>query len=251
MTPQNVTAELTALLDLYGRAAAEYLSFFNEETATLRRARNLRRQIGTRHAGGQRELRRARDVGHRVRRPAPRYRGVLITASDRPTAQTSTFLFTDIEGSTRLIQALGDAYADLLEQHRRLVGDAVEAAGGRVFGSEGDALFAAFGSASSAIAAGAAAQRALATHPWPEGSEIRVRMGIHTGEALLTGGNYVGLALHQVARITSAGHGGQVLVSDATRRLVTRAAAGPRAARPRGAAPQGPGVAGEDLSAGR
>ena len=126
---------------------------------------------------------------------------VLTTATDRPTARTSTFLFTDIEGSTRLIQALGDAYADLLDVSRQLIGEAVELNGGRVFGSEGDALFAAFSSASSAIAAGAAAQRALGAHQWGEGSEIRVRIGIHTGEALLTGGNYVGLALHAVARI--------------------------------------------------
>lgn len=135
-------------------------------------------------------------------------------------AGTSTFLFTDIEGSTRLIQALGDRYLALLERHRELLAAAIEGAGGRIFGSEGDALFSAFATAGSAVAAGAAAQRALSAESWPEGIQLRVRMGIHSGEAVLTGGDYVGLALHQVARITSAGHGGQVLVSEATRRLL-------------------------------
>lgn len=134
-------------------------------------------------------------------------------------AGTSTFLFTDIEGSTRLVQALGERYGALLDVHRSLITAAVEAAGGRVFGSEGDALFSVFPSATAGITAAAAAQRQLIGHAWPGDGEIKVRMGLHTGEAILTGGDYVGLALHQTARITSAGHGGQVLVSDATRRL--------------------------------
>jgi predicted ATPase/class 3 adenylate cyclase len=136
-----------------------------------------------------------------------------------PSSGTSTFLFTDIEGSTRLIQALGERYPALLDEHRALITEAVEAAGGRIFGSEGDALFCAFPSATGALNAAANAQRSLAEHSWPEGAEIRVRIGIHSGEALLTGGDYVGLALHQVARVAAAAHGGQVLVSEATRRL--------------------------------
>jgi predicted ATPase/class 3 adenylate cyclase len=136
-----------------------------------------------------------------------------------PATGTSTFLFTDIEGSTRLIQATGDGYAALLDEHRSLITEAVEAHGGRVFGSEGDALFSAFPSATGALGAAANAQRGLAAHEWPDGAEIRVRIGIHSGEALLTGGDYVGLALHQVARVAAAAHGGQVLVSEATRRL--------------------------------
>ena len=140
-------------------------------------------------------------------------------ARDEPRAATSTFLFTDIEGSTRLIQTVGDRYPALLEEHRRLIAAAVEHAGGRIFGSEGDALFAAFPSASAAIAAAVSAQRALAGHDWPTDAQIRVRMGAHSGEAVQTGTNYVGLALHQAARITAAGHGGQILVSDAARRL--------------------------------
>ncbi len=133
---------------------------------------------------------------------------------------TPTFLFSDIEGSTRLLQGLGEGYASVLEEHRRLIVSAVEQAGGRVFGTEGDALFCAFPTPGGALAAAAAAQRDLAAHSWPADGVIRVRMGIHSGEALLTGGDYVGLALHQVARITAAGHGGQVLVSEATRRLM-------------------------------
>jgi predicted ATPase/class 3 adenylate cyclase len=140
---------------------------------------------------------------------------------NQPTVATTTFLFSDIEGSTRLVMQLGDVYAQLLEEHRSLIRSAVEAAGGRIFGSEGDALFAAFPSASPALQAAAEAQRALENHPWPENGRIRVRMGVHTGEAMLAGGDYVGLALHQAARITSAAHGGMVLVSQATRQLAS------------------------------
>ncbi|HEY7599297.1 MAG TPA: adenylate/guanylate cyclase domain-containing protein [Candidatus Limnocylindrales bacterium] len=133
---------------------------------------------------------------------------------------TVTFVFSDIEGSTRLVQELGEDYPPLLAEHRRLIGEAVSANGGRIFGSEGDALFAAFDTAGGAVRAAAAAQRALAGYGWPKGAEIRVRMGVHTGEAMLAGDNYVGLTLHQVARVMSAGHGGQVLVSATTHGLV-------------------------------
>ncbi len=145
-------------------------------------------------------------------------------AAERPS--TPTFLFSDIEGSTRLIQQLGDAYPGVLAEHRRLIGDAVTSNGGSIFGTEGDALFCAFASPVGAVSAAAAAQRALGEHEWPVDAEIKVRMGIHTGQALLTGGDYVGLSLHEVARITAAGHGGQVLVSETTRRLLTALPAG-------------------------
>ena len=147
-------------------------------------------------------------------------------ASGTPASGTPTFLFTDIEGSTRLLQQVGDRYAALLDEHRALIRGAVEHAGGRVFGTEGDALFCAFPAAAAALAAAVEAQRAMAAHAWPEDGVIRVRMGIHSGEAMLAGGDYVGLALHQVARIMSAGHGGQVLVSEATRRLLPSMAEG-------------------------
>jgi len=131
-----------------------------------------------------------------------------------------TFLFTDIEGSTRLLQAVGPIYAAALEDHRRLIRAAADANEGRDFGSEGDALFLVFTSAKAAVTAAADAQRALAAHEWPDGVALRVRMGVHTGEATRVGDNYVGLDLHRVARITSAGHGGQVLVSGAARSIV-------------------------------
>ncbi len=141
--------------------------------------------------------------------------------ADRPDLPTGTvtLLFTDIEGSTRLSQQLGDTrYRTLLEEHRRILRDAVTEHGGLEFGTEGDALFAVFISASKAAAAAVAAQRALAAHPWPDDGRISVRMGLHTGEVAREGdGGYVGIALHRVARIAAAGHGGQVLLSSATR----------------------------------
>ncbi len=148
--------------------------------------------------------------------------GLLAAARDRSPALPSgtvTFLFTDIEGSTRLLTALGDAYEPLLEEHRRRIRTAVAAAGGHEVNTEGDALFVVFGAPSAAVAAAAQAQRALA-EPWPGGTAIRVRMGVHTGEATLTGDDYVGLEVHRAARVGAAGHGGQVLLSSATRSLV-------------------------------
>ncbi|OGO57103.1 MAG: hypothetical protein A2V85_18000 [Chloroflexi bacterium RBG_16_72_14] len=132
---------------------------------------------------------------------------------------TVTFLFTDIEGSTRLVAEVGDtAYGAILDTERRLVVDAAVAEGGVPFGSEGDAHFVAFGSAVAAIRAAVAAQRALAGHAWAAGP-VRVRMGIHSGEVQVAGDDYLGLEVHRVARIAAAGHGGQVLVSDVTRAL--------------------------------
>ncbi len=141
---------------------------------------------------------------------------------NRPTG-TVTFLFTDIEGSTRMIQELGDRYPPLLARHREILNSAVVAEGGMVFGTEGDAVFAAFPDAASAVRAATTSQRGLASEPWLDGRHLRVRMGIHTGEVSLVGQDYVGLALHQVARIAAAGNGGQVLISDTTRSLAGRA----------------------------
>ena len=135
---------------------------------------------------------------------------------------TVTFLFTDIEGSTKLLRQLGDAYPDLLSEHHRVLRGAVEEVGGVAIGSEGDSLFAAFGSASAGIAAAVSAQRGLAAHSWPEGSAVRVRMGLHTGEGLVRDRTYVGIDVHRAARIAAAGHGGQTLISDATRALVAQ-----------------------------
>jgi predicted ATPase/class 3 adenylate cyclase len=133
---------------------------------------------------------------------------------------TVTLLFSDIEGSTRLLQRTGESYADLLAEHRRLLHEAFERHRGFEVDSEGDAFFVAFASANDAAAAAADAQRALAVHEWPVGAEIRVRMGLHTGEPRFVEGRYVGLDVHHAARVMAAGHGGQVLVSESTRALL-------------------------------
>ncbi|HVL54784.1 MAG TPA: adenylate/guanylate cyclase domain-containing protein [Vitreimonas sp.] len=119
-------------------------------------------------------------------------------------AGTVTFLFTDIQGSTRLLRELGVAYATLLTDHDRLMQEAIERHNGRVFGHEGDAVFAAFADAPSAINAAIDGQRALAAHAWPQETRLRVRMGIHTGQAITRGSGYMGMSLHQAARIRIA-----------------------------------------------
>jgi predicted ATPase/class 3 adenylate cyclase len=134
---------------------------------------------------------------------------------------TFTFLFTDIEGSTRLAQALGDGYPAVLAAHDAIVRGAGVEHGGRAFGSEGDAQALVFTDAESAIRAAVQAQRQLNAHAWPPDHPVRVRMGVHTGAARQEGDDLVGLALHATARIASAGHGGQVLVSAASRGLAS------------------------------
>jgi class 3 adenylate cyclase len=119
---------------------------------------------------------------------------------------TVTFLFTDIEGSTRLLQELGSGFTELLEQHRHIVRAACGAHGGVEFGTEGDALFVVFPSAAEAVEAALDAQRGLATHPWPTGGRITVRMGLHTGEGTPVAGDYVGIDVHRASRIAAAGH---------------------------------------------
>ncbi|MGH2714973.1 MAG: ATP-binding protein, partial [Thermoleophilaceae bacterium] len=142
------------------------------------------------------------------------------TAARQLPSGTVTFLFTDIEGSTRLLTALGDRYAPLLERHGKILRDAIGQHGGTVVSTEGDSFFAVFGSAPEALRAAVDAQRGLAAEAWPMGSPIRVRMGLHSGEGRLGGDNYVGLDVHRAARIAAAGFGGQVLLSDATKGLV-------------------------------
>ncbi len=138
-------------------------------------------------------------------------------------AGTVTFLFTDIEGSTRLLQELGTGYDACLEQHRRLVRAAVDAEQGHEVNTEGDAFFIVFASAARATAAALAAQRALLAARWPEGVVLRVRMGLHTGEATPVGRDYVGLDVHRAARICAAAWGGQILLSQSTRVLIQHA----------------------------
>ena len=120
---------------------------------------------------------------------------------------TVTFLFTDIEGSTKLLDELGDAYADALLEHRRAIREALAAHAGAEVDTQGDAFLIAFARASDAVAAASAAQDALALSP------VRVRMGIHTGEPLRLQDGYVGIDVHRGARVMAAGHGGQVLIS--------------------------------------
>jgi predicted ATPase/class 3 adenylate cyclase len=133
---------------------------------------------------------------------------------------TVTFLFSDIEGSTRLLQSLGPRYADLLADHHRLIRSAFGHHGGVEVDTQGDAFFVAFAKPSDAIAAAVGSQRALLTHPWPHGDPVSVRMGIHTGEPVVVDEGYVGIDVHRAARICGAAHGGQVVVSEVTRHLI-------------------------------
>jgi len=136
---------------------------------------------------------------------------------------TVTFLFSDIEGSTRLVHSLGDRYGELLEDHHRIMRGAIASSGGTELGTEGDSFFAVFPTAAQAIEATVAAHRALAEHTWPDEAAVLVRMGLHTGDGKLGGDNYIGLDVHRTSRIAAAGHGGQVLVSETTRSLVASA----------------------------
>ncbi|MGO8947704.1 MAG: tetratricopeptide repeat protein [Ktedonobacterales bacterium] len=143
------------------------------------------------------------------------------TPSAFPTG-TVTFLFTDIEGSTRLLQRLGDAYAHVLVEHQRLLRQTWAEHGGVEVDTAGDGFFVAFPTAPAALAAAAAATRSLAAHSWPEGAAVRVRMGLHTGAPQLVGERYIGLDVHRAARIAAAGHGGQILLSASTRVLAAQ-----------------------------
>ena len=133
---------------------------------------------------------------------------------------TVTLLFTDVEDSTRLVQGLGADYAGVLAEHRRLIRAAVADSSGQVVDCRADEFFVAFGDANGAVAAAAGAQQALAGHTWPAGAPLRVRMGIHTGEPAIEDDSYFGIDVHRAARICSAAHGGQVLLSDRTRAVV-------------------------------
>jgi class 3 adenylate cyclase len=155
-----------------------------------------------------------------VIRTNPRACGTRRIPYERPEPATNTpavtLLFTDIEGSTRLVRRLGQGYAAVLVEHRHLLRRSVEGHGGRVVDSHGDGFFAAFREPSAAVSAIASAQRALASHSWPQGARIAVRAGVHTGEPVAVGDAYVGLDVHRVARICAAAHGGQVLLSQDT-----------------------------------
>ena len=133
---------------------------------------------------------------------------------------TVTFLFTDIEGSTALLKSLGrDSYEQALAEHERLLRAVFAAHQGRVVDTQGDSFFVAFRTAADAVAAAADAQRDLAAQHWPGEVEVKVRMGLHTGEPKAGEERYVGIGVHRAARIAAAGHGGQVLLSSTTKEL--------------------------------
>jgi predicted ATPase/class 3 adenylate cyclase/Flp pilus assembly protein TadD len=135
---------------------------------------------------------------------------------------TVTFLFTDIEGSTQLVQDQGEErFSRLVADYRRLLGAAVRDRGGVEVGAQGDGVLAAFSRAGDGVEAAVAAQAALVKHPWPDGAAVRVRMGLHTGEGVAQSGDYIGLDVHRASRICAAAHGGQILLSQAVRVLAT------------------------------
>jgi class 3 adenylate cyclase len=124
-----------------------------------------------------------------------------------------SFLFTDIEGSTQLVEELGSGYSLALRVHRSVLKACFEGNGGKEFGSEGDALFAVFSRRVDALAAAIHAQRRIEGYAWPEGARLRVRIGVTTGPARISGGEYVGVPVHEAARVCAAAHGGQILCS--------------------------------------
>ena len=136
---------------------------------------------------------------------------------------TVTFLFTDIEGSTRLLQELGDEWANVLQDQRRVMRAAIAANHGLEVGTEGDSFFVVFASAADATHAVVMAQQSLDAHAWSGDTRVRVRMGLHTGEGRVVAADYVGLDVHRAARIAACGHGGQVIISDSVHALVEKA----------------------------
>jgi DNA-binding SARP family transcriptional activator/class 3 adenylate cyclase len=142
--------------------------------------------------------------------------------SDQPSG-TVTFLFTDIEGSTQLVRALRDRYGELLERHRTILREAFAAHEGREVDTQGDSFFVAFARAHDAAAAAIDSQRALAAETWPDNVEVRVRMGLHTGEPQLGESGYHGMGVVRGARICAVARGGQILCSDSTRTLLLEA----------------------------
>lgn len=149
-------------------------------------------------------------------------RGTYARATTLPVqpSGTVTFLFTDIEESTSLLDTLGDQYAMILADHHRIMRSAIEKWNGREVDTQGDAFFVTFSRALDAVQCAVEAQRALRAHHWPQNKPLLVRMGLHTGEPLIASTGYVGMDVHRAARIGDAAHGGQILISQTTRELV-------------------------------
>jgi class 3 adenylate cyclase len=135
-------------------------------------------------------------------------------------AGTVTFLFSDIEGSTGLLKRLGEGYAELIGDHRRIVREAFGAHDGVEIDTQGDSFFYAFARARDAVAGAVAAQREHAEHEWPDGERVRVRMGLHTGEPAVGAEGYLGVDVVRAARLAATGRGGSVLLSETTRALL-------------------------------
>ncbi len=156
--------------------------------------------------------------------PAPPRRGASTSPAALPEG-TVTFLFTDLEGSTRLLEVYPHAYRDAVRRHHALLREAVEASGGVVFETLGDAVYAAFAHATGAVAAALAGQLALRRETWDSlgPGALRARMALHTGEAERQGAHYVGMPLYRAGRLLPAAHGGQVVLSAATTELVRNA----------------------------
>ncbi len=133
---------------------------------------------------------------------------------------TVTFVFSDIEGSTSLLKALGDRYGDVISGHRELMRESFTSRGGVEIDTQGDAFFFAFTRARDAVTAAVEAQRQHATYEWPDGHTVRVRMGLHTGEPAVGSEGYLGIDVVRAARLCTVGRGGQVLLSETTRALV-------------------------------
>ncbi len=121
---------------------------------------------------------------------------MVVDFPERLPTGTVTFLFTDIEGSTRLLKQLRDGYGELLADHQQILRDCFEAHGGREIDTQGDSFFVAFARAGDAVASAIEAQRMFATHTWPDGVDVRVRMGLHSGEPRASGERYVGVGVH-------------------------------------------------------
>ena len=133
---------------------------------------------------------------------------------------TVTFVFSDIEGSTGLLKRLGESYGEVIAEHRRIVRETFGAHGGTEIDTQGDSFFYAFARAREAVAAAVDVQRAHAVHAWPGGEQVRVRMGLHTGEPTVGAEGYVGIDVVRAARLAATGRGGSVLLSESTRALL-------------------------------
>jgi class 3 adenylate cyclase len=133
---------------------------------------------------------------------------------------TVTFIFSDVEGSTALLKRLGEHYAEVIAEHRRIVRETFAAHGGVEIDTQGDSFFYAFARARDAVVAAVEVQRAHADHPWPAGERVRVRIGLHTGEPAVGAEGYLGVDVVRAARLAATGRGGSVLLSEPTRALL-------------------------------